>query len=135
MSVKSLFMEADEGYGAVATRLLMLLAMIILAVFFLMPIVWSFANSFKPAAEALAHPVALFSKAFSLENYRRLENVGAGWYVYATNSVLIALGTIAFTVAVAVPRLTQQRVKVVVVPVAVLVEVGGAGFGTVGVDF
>jgi multiple sugar transport system permease protein len=76
---------------------------LLFAILFLMPIVWSVANSFKPAAEALANPVALFSKAFSLENYRRLENVGAGWYVYATNSVLIALGTIALTVSISVP--------------------------------
>ncbi|WP_348641046.1 carbohydrate ABC transporter permease [Martelella sp. HB161492] len=77
--------------------------MVVLAAFFLMPVIWSFANSFKPAADALAHPVALFSRAFSLENYRRLEDVGAGWYVYAGNSVFIALGTILFTVAVSVP--------------------------------
>jgi multiple sugar transport system permease protein len=80
-----------------------LLVSLLLAIFFLMPIVWSFANSFKPAAEALANPVALFSKAFSFENYRRLEHVGAGWYVYAGNSVLIALGTIVLTVGVSVP--------------------------------
>lgn len=80
-----------------------LLASVLLAIFFLMPIVWSVANSFKPAAAALADPVSLFSKAFSLENYRRLEEVGAGWYVYAGNSVLIAAGTIALTVLVAVP--------------------------------
>lgn len=76
---------------------------ILFAIFFLMPIVWSFANSFKPAAEALANPAALFSKAFSLENYRRLESVGAGWYVYAGNSILIASGTIILTVLVSVP--------------------------------
>ncbi|AUW48089.1 carbohydrate ABC transporter permease [Rhizobium leguminosarum] len=75
----------------------------VFAVFFVMPIVWSFANSFKPAAAALADPAALFSKAFSLENYRRLEHVGAGWYVYAGNSVLIAAGTVLLTVLVAVP--------------------------------
>ena len=80
-----------------------LLVSLLLAIFFLMPIVWSFANSFKPAAEALANPVALFSKAFSLENYRQLEHVGAGWYVYAGNSVLIAFGTIVLTVGVSVP--------------------------------
>jgi multiple sugar transport system permease protein len=80
-----------------------LLVSLLFTILFLMPIVWSVANSFKPAAEALANPVALFSKAFSLENYRRLENVGAGWYVYATNSVLIALGTIALTVSISVP--------------------------------
>lgn len=80
-----------------------LLTALVFAVFFVMPIVWSFANSFKPAAEALANPAALFSKAFSLENYRRLEHVGAGWYVYAGNSVLIAAGTVLLTVLVSVP--------------------------------
>ncbi|MBS1164468.1 MAG: binding-protein-dependent transport system inner rane protein [Proteobacteria bacterium] len=79
------------------------LVALLLAIIFLMPIVWSFANSFKPAAEALANPVALFSKAFSLENYRRLENVGAGWYVYAANSVAIALGTVLLTILISVP--------------------------------
>ena len=83
--------------------LLFLLASILFAIFFIMPIVWSLANSFKPAAEALANPVALFSKSFSLENYRRLEHVGAGWYVYATNSVMVAIGTVVLTVLVAVP--------------------------------
>ncbi len=80
-----------------------ILLSVVFALFFVMPIVWSFANSFKPAAEALANPAALFSKAFSLENYRRLEHVGAGWYVYASNSVLIAAGTVLLTVVVSVP--------------------------------
>jgi multiple sugar transport system permease protein len=80
-----------------------LLVALVFAVFFIMPIVWSFANSFKPAAEALANPAALFSKAFSLENYRRLEHVGAGWYVYAGNSVMIAVGTVLLTVLISVP--------------------------------
>ena len=83
--------------------ILFLLASILFAIFFIMPIVWSLANSFKPAAEALANPVALFSKSFSLENYRRLEHVGAGWYVYATNTVMVAIGTVVLTVLVAVP--------------------------------
>jgi len=78
-------------------------AWLLAAIFFLAPIVWSVANSFKPAAAALADPVSLFSQAFSLENYRRLEGVGAGWYTYAANSVIIALGTVALTIAVAVP--------------------------------
>ncbi|MET0172827.1 MAG: carbohydrate ABC transporter permease [Agrobacterium vaccinii] len=80
-----------------------LLVALIFAIFFIMPIVWSFANSFKPAAEALANPAALFSKTFSLENYRRLEHVGAGWYVYAGNSVMIAVGTVLLTVLISVP--------------------------------
>ncbi|MCD7111385.1 carbohydrate ABC transporter permease [Rhizobium sp. DKSPLA3] len=92
-------MPARERLGFAA----FILVSIVFALFFLLPIVWSFANSFKPAAEALAHPVALFSKAFSLENYRRLNTVGAGWTVYAGNSVMIALGTVVLTVLVAVP--------------------------------
>ncbi|OQP86793.1 ABC transporter permease [Rhizobium rhizosphaerae] len=79
------------------------IAGLVVSVIFLMPVVWSLANSFKPAAEALAHPAALFSRSFSLENYRRLEGVGAGWVVYATNSVLIALGTVVLTILVSVP--------------------------------
>ncbi|KQT82856.1 ABC transporter permease [Aurantimonas sp. Leaf443] len=74
-----------------------------IALVFLMPIVWSLANSFKPAADALADPVALFSKAFSLENYRRLESVGAGWTTYAMNSTALAVGTVVLTVLVSVP--------------------------------
>ncbi|MBY2932884.1 carbohydrate ABC transporter permease [Rhizobium leguminosarum] len=90
---------ASERLGYLA----FVLTACVFAVFFVMPIVWSFANSFKPAAAALADPASLFSKAFSLENYRRLEHVGAGWYVYAGNSVLIAAGTVILTVLVAVP--------------------------------
>ncbi|MET3899730.1 multiple sugar transport system permease protein [Devosia sp. UYZn731] len=75
----------------------------IVAVLFLLPMIWSVANSFKPPAEALANPLALFSKAFSLDNYRRLEGVGAGWYVYVGNSLMIAAGTVLLTVLVAVP--------------------------------
>ncbi|MGR9194256.1 carbohydrate ABC transporter permease [Rhizobium leguminosarum] len=90
---------ASERLGYLA----FVLTACVFAVFFVMPIVWSFASSFKPAAAALADPAALFSKAFSLENYRRLEHVGAGWYVYAGNSVLIAAGTVILTVLVSVP--------------------------------
>ncbi|WP_299725276.1 carbohydrate ABC transporter permease [Devosia sp.] len=75
----------------------------IIAVLFLLPMIWSVANSFKPPAEALANPLALFSKAFSLDNYRRLEGVGAGWYVYVGNSLMIAAGTVLLTVLIAVP--------------------------------
>jgi multiple sugar transport system permease protein len=94
---------SDRTLGERLGHATFLAVSLLFAILFLMPIVWSVANSFKPAAEALANPVALFSKAFSLENYRRLENVGAGWYVYAANSVLIALGTIALTVLISVP--------------------------------
>ncbi|NTJ09232.1 carbohydrate ABC transporter permease [Rhizobium lusitanum] len=94
---------APKPAGERLGHLVFILVALVFAVFFVMPIVWSFANSFKPAAEALANPAALFSKTFSLENYRRLEHVGAGWYVYAGNSVLIATGTVLLTVLISVP--------------------------------
>ncbi|MGN6487129.1 MAG: carbohydrate ABC transporter permease [Devosia sp.] len=79
------------------------LVWILLAALFLAPMIWSIANSFKPAAAALADPVSLFSDRLSLENYARLQTVGAGWHVYATNSVLIAVGTVVLTLLIAVP--------------------------------
>jgi len=93
----------DSEGAAWWKTVLLHLAWILAALFFLAPMVWSVANSFKPAAAALADPVSLFSEAFSLENYRRLEHVGAGWHVYAGNSVMVALGTVLLTVGVAVP--------------------------------
>ena len=79
------------------------LVWVLLAALFLAPMIWSIANSFKPAAAALADPVSLFSDRLSLENYARLQTVGAGWHVYATNSVLIAVGTVVLTLLIAVP--------------------------------
>ncbi|WAJ28806.1 carbohydrate ABC transporter permease [Antarcticirhabdus aurantiaca] len=96
-------LRRDEAGGETVRYALFVLVAGLVALFFLMPIVWSIANSFKPAAEALADPVSLVSSAFSLENYRRLEGVGAGWTSYAANSVVVALGTVALTVLVAVP--------------------------------
>ena len=78
------------------------LVLIIAALFFLMPMIWSVADSFKPAADALAHPLALFSNAFSLMNYRRLETMGVGLHVYAVNSFMLAVGTVVLTVLVSV---------------------------------
>lgn len=75
----------------------------LLAVVFLMPIVWSIANSFKPPAESLANPLSLVPESFSLNNYRRLENVGAGWQTYTGNSAFVAIGTVLLTVLVSVP--------------------------------
>ncbi len=97
------FKPQSKPMGERLSYVAFILLSLLFALFFVMPIVWSFANSFKPAAEALANPAALFSKAFSLENYHRLEHVGAGWYVYAGNSVMIAAGTVLLTVLVSVP--------------------------------
>lgn len=82
------------GYYAVAT---------VIAVVMLMPIVWSVANSFKPAADALADPVSIFVRHPSFENYRTLDTAGAGWQVYAANSLIVAAGTVVLTVVLSTP--------------------------------
>jgi multiple sugar transport system permease protein len=74
----------------------------LLALIIAMPIVWSVANSFKPAADALADPVSLISRTFSVENYRTLDTAGAGWTVYAANSLFVAAGTVLLTVLLSV---------------------------------
>ncbi len=79
------------------------LVAVIVALFFLMPIVWSVANSFKPPAEALADPVSLIGKAFSLDSYRRLQAGNVGWWVFTGNSVFVAVGTVILTVLLSVP--------------------------------
>jgi multiple sugar transport system permease protein len=85
---------APTAYYVLATLLALIIAM---------PIVWSVANSFKPAADALADPVSLISRTFSVENYRTLDTAGAGWTAYATNSLLVAAGTVLLTVLLSVP--------------------------------
>ena len=70
--MSSLNPSSDRTAGERLGHTIFILVSLLFAIVFLMPIVWSVANSFKPAAEALANPVALFSKTFSLENYRRL---------------------------------------------------------------
>ena len=75
----------------------------LIAMMFLMPIVWSIANSFKLPAETLASPQDIIPETFSLENYRNLNGVGPGWPVFLGNSVYLAIGTVLLTVLVSVP--------------------------------
>ena len=75
----------------------------LIAMMFLMPIVWSIANSFKLPAETLASPQHIIPETFSLENYRNLNGVGPGWPVFLGNSVYLAIGTVLLTVLVSVP--------------------------------
>lgn len=75
----------------------------VLAMMFLMPIVWSISNSFKLPAETLASPQRLIPETFSLENYRNLNGVGPGWPVFLGNSVYLAVGTVLLTVLISVP--------------------------------
>ncbi len=69
--------------------------LIILALLFLFPIVWSFLNSIKLPAEALAVPPTYLPTEVSIENYRELSTygkIGIAQHVY--NSTVVALITV-----------------------------------------
>ena len=71
------------------------LILVILALLFLFPIVWSFINSIKLPAEALAVPPTYLPKQVSLENYVELTTygkIGVAQHVY--NSAVVALITV-----------------------------------------
>ncbi|MCE2471368.1 MAG: carbohydrate ABC transporter permease [Anaerolineae bacterium] len=70
--------------------------LIIFALLFLFPIAWSFINSIKLPAEALAVPPTYLPQQVSLENYVELTTygkIGVAQHVY--NSALVALITVA----------------------------------------
>ena len=69
--------------------------LVILALLFLFPIVWSFLNSIKLPAEALAVPPTYLPTQISIENYAELTTygkIGVAQHVY--NSTVVALITV-----------------------------------------
>ena len=78
--------------GLLALRYVIL---VILALLFLFPIAWSFINSIKLPAEALAVPPTYLPSQISLENYVELTTygkIGVAQHVY--NSAVVALITV-----------------------------------------
>lgn len=78
--------------GQLALRYVIL---IVLALLFLFPIVWSFINSIKLPAEALAVPPTYLPSQIALENYIELTTygkIGVAQHVY--NSAVVALITV-----------------------------------------
>lgn len=71
---------------------------IILALLFLAPLLWSASTAFKPLSDTLANPLNLLPVHLTLSNFQALENSGNGLTTYITNSVVVALGTVAGTI-------------------------------------
>jgi ABC-type glycerol-3-phosphate transport system permease component len=66
------------------------------------PLAWMVLTAFKPPAEIFVSPPTILPRAFTLENVTRLfEQTRFG--VYLVNSALVAAGTVALTLAVAIP--------------------------------
>lgn len=73
--------------------------LIILAGMFLFPLVWSFLNSVKKPAEALAVPPTYLPTTLVFDNYLELTTYGRGGVVRrVTNSTVVALITVVGTI-------------------------------------
>lgn len=75
------------------------IVLIILAVAFLFPLVWSTLNSFKPAAEAMSVPPTYLPTTLSFENYIKLTTYGRGGiFRHVFNSAFVSLLTVIGTI-------------------------------------
>lgn len=65
-------------------------ALIVIAVFMLLPFVWVFFGSFKTQAEFMSNPGAWFPEAFQFDNYVRLF-ADRGFGTYLANSIIVSI--------------------------------------------
>lgn len=73
-----------------------------LALAFLVPIIWVTLNSFKTTREANQSPPTWIPQEWSLENYTKLADYGSGIGVYVWNSFVLSLVVVVGTVIVTV---------------------------------
>ena len=85
--------SSKRGRFKLSTILIYLLCTV-LAALFLAPIIAAVANSLKTPAEAALSPPRYFPSRLSFENYRSLQNYGAGLGRYLWNSSVAALITV-----------------------------------------
>lgn len=74
----------------------------IIALIFLLPLLWTLLNSIKSPAEANQQPPTWFPQSFSLDNYAKLAQFGDGIGVYLLNSIVLSLLTVLITVVISV---------------------------------
>jgi multiple sugar transport system permease protein len=71
---------------------------VVLAAFFLFPLVWAMLTSVKPGNEVNISPPTFWPSRLAFENYTNLNQVGSGIMRYVSNSVITAFYTISGTV-------------------------------------
>jgi multiple sugar transport system permease protein len=105
---------APPGRGlsrdAVENRLFAVLRWVVIAgllVITVFPFYYTLLLSFRPLDEVLQNPGALWPSNFSLDSYGTVlesqESGGQGFLTFIRNSALVALGTVVFTLLVALP--------------------------------
>ena len=72
--------------------------LIVMAIIFLFPIIWSALYSFKTPEEAIAIPPTYLPSTISFENYEKLFKYGAGVWQYVFNSSMVTIYTIIGTI-------------------------------------
>lgn len=83
----------------VIKNLIIYAVLIVLAALFLFPLVWSFLNSIKKPAEAMAVPPTYLPTTIVLDNYIELTTYGRGGIVRrVSNSAVVAAITVAGTI-------------------------------------
>ncbi|MBQ2262488.1 MAG: carbohydrate ABC transporter permease [Loktanella sp.] len=83
-------------------RILFHVTAVLVAAIFLVPLIWVTLASFRPTAVSMQPPIPPWpGDNATFENYIRLENFGQSILHYTANSAIVAIGTAALTVAVA----------------------------------
>jgi multiple sugar transport system permease protein len=72
----------------------------VLATLFLLPLIWAVLNTFKTGQEANQVPPTWFPQSWSLGNYTKLADYGAGLGTYLWNSILVSVLVVAGLVVV-----------------------------------
>ena len=74
----------------------------IVALLIAFPIIWTVLTSFKPEPQAVASPPIWFGFDWTLKNYYDVQNQ-RGYFSFFMNSVIIALGSTALGLLIAIP--------------------------------
>ena len=85
------------------TQALIGAVLVAVAALMILPVLFSFLASIKPAAESGISPPNYLPQALSFENYRAVAEYQAGLWTYARNSLTVAGLTILFCLVLAVP--------------------------------
>jgi multiple sugar transport system permease protein len=84
-----------------ARKALLLIPLILLLFLILVPFYWMLTSSIKLPPEIIARKVTLIPQSFTLQHYDKLLN-SSSFVRYTANSLLVALGTTALSVVLAV---------------------------------
>ena len=89
--------RSQTHFGQRTVKVLIYVLCIVLAVLFLAPIVLALLSSLKTSSEAAAVPPTFVPSKLSFENYRLLNDYGAGLWRYVYNSTVVAIFTVLGT--------------------------------------